>query len=94
MLYLVDHGEVQAKGDLVNRAHEAFDFRNNPWMKLIGLDRQFASDAEIEQNLNEAFSRGWLLDQEPLVITREGKEHLARQSKHHRSRATGTMVSP
>ena len=94
MLYLVDHGEVQTKQDLVNRAQQAFDFRNNQWMQLIGLDRQFANEAEIEQNLQEVLSRGWLLDQEPLTITQQGKEQLAQLSKRHRMRVTHTMVSP
>jgi Co/Zn/Cd efflux system component len=81
MLYLVDGQEVQTRGDLVERVRQAFDFRNNPWMKLIGLDRQFANDAAIEQSLKELFSRGWVIDQEPLIISYEGKEYLKRQSK-------------
>jgi hypothetical protein len=83
MLYVVDHLEVQTAGDLVDHAHRAFDFRNNPWMKLVGLDRQFANDSVIEQNLNELISRGWLVDQAPLIISSEGKEHLKRQTRPH-----------
>jgi Co/Zn/Cd efflux system component len=86
MLYLVDHGEVQTRDDLVDRAHQAFDFRNNPWMKLVGLDRQFANDAAIEQSLDELFSHGWVLNQEPLILSYEGKEYLKRQSKRRRGR--------
>ncbi len=84
MLYLVDHREVQTRDDLVDRVHQAFDFRNNPWMRLVGLDRQFASETEIEQNLNELFSQGWVVDQEPLLISQKGKEYLKRQMRHHR----------
>jgi Co/Zn/Cd efflux system component len=86
MLYLVDRREVQTRGDLVERARQAFDFRNNPWMKLMGLDRQFANDTAIEQNLNELFSRGWVVNQEPLIISNKGKEYLKRQNKLHQSR--------
>jgi Co/Zn/Cd efflux system component len=53
MLYLVDHGEVRTKAELVDRAHQAFDFRNNPWMKMVGLDRQFATVPNSEQILDE-----------------------------------------
>ena len=86
MLYLVNQCEVQTRDDLVDRVHQAFDFRNNPWMKLVGLDRQFAGETEIEQSLDELFSRGWVIDQKPLVITREGKEYLKRHNKHRRVR--------
>ena len=91
MLYLVDQREIRTRDDLVDRAHQAFDFQNNPWMKLIGLDRQFASEAEIKQSLDELFSRGWMIDQEPLAITREGKEYLERQKRHRRTRRVRTM---
>jgi Co/Zn/Cd efflux system component len=83
MLYLVDRQEVQTIGDVMDRARQAFDFRNNPWMKLIGLDWQFANDLVIEQNLNELISRGLLVDQEPLIISSEGKKHLKLQNKSH-----------
>jgi hypothetical protein len=83
MLYLVDRQEVRTIGDLMNCARQSFDFRNNPWMKLIGLDMQFASDLVIEQNLNELISRGWLVDQELLIISVEGKKHLNRHFKPH-----------
>jgi Co/Zn/Cd efflux system component len=82
MLYLVDHREVQTRADLVDRVHQAFDFRNNQWMKMVGLDRQFASETEIEQNLNELFSQGWVIDDKTLSISKAGKEYLRKQSKH------------
>jgi hypothetical protein len=93
MLFLVEHEEIQTKDELVSRAHQAFDFRNNPWMRLVGLDREFESDANVQQNLEELFSRGWLLDQHPLAITLEGKQHLARQDRRQRGRAVQTRLS-
>jgi hypothetical protein len=84
MLYLIDRHEVQTKEDLLNRVHEAFDFRDNQWMKMVGLDRQFASEAEIEQQLNELFSHGWVVDQDPLLISQIGREYLKKQNKHSR----------
>jgi Co/Zn/Cd efflux system component len=84
MLYLVDHREVQTRDDLVDRVHQAFDFRNNPWMKLVGLDRQFATDTIIEQILEEMFSQGLVVDQEPLILSPKGEECLKRQMRHHR----------
>jgi len=84
MLYLVDHKEVRTKSDLIDRVHEAFDFRKNQWMKMVGLDRQFANETEIEQNLNELFTQGWVIDAEPLSITKAGKNYLRKQSRHRR----------
>jgi Co/Zn/Cd efflux system component len=84
MLYLVDQREVQTRADLVERVHQAFDFRNNPWMKMIGVDRQFASETEVEQILDEIFSQGLLIGQEPLSISKAGNEYLRKQSKHRR----------
>ena len=82
MLYLVDRREVRTRSDLIGRVHEAFDFRNNQWMRMVGLDRQFASETEIEQNLNDLFSQGWVVDQEPLLISKKGKEYLKKQNTH------------
>ena len=84
MLYLVDQREVQTRADLLERVHKAFDFRNNPWMKMVGIDRQFASETVVEQILDELFSKGWVVDQEPLLISGEGREYLKRQMRHHR----------
>jgi Co/Zn/Cd efflux system component len=86
MLYLVDRQEVQTRDDLADRTRQAFDYRNNRWMKLVGLDRQFAGDTAIERNLNELFSRGWMVNQEPLIVSSEGKEYLKRQSKRRQGR--------
>lgn len=87
MLSLVARQEVQTRADLANRARQAFDFRYNPWMKLVGLDRQFASDATIVQSLNELFFHGWVLDQEPLIISETGMEYLNKRVKHQREQA-------
>jgi Co/Zn/Cd efflux system component len=84
MLYLVERGEVQTKRDIIARVHAAFDFRNNQWMKLVGLDRQFASETEIEQVLNGLFSQGWVIDQEPLIISEAGKTYLRKQNRNRR----------
>jgi Co/Zn/Cd efflux system component len=84
MLYLVDHQEVQTKSDLIDCARQAFDFRNNRWMKMVGLDRQFAPDPIIEQTLEEIFQNEWLIDQEPLTLSAKGKEYLLKQGKYHR----------
>ncbi|HTP07585.1 MAG TPA: cation transporter [Anaerolineae bacterium] len=85
MLYLVSHEAIQTRNDLMDRARQAFDFRGNPWMKLMGLDRQFASDMSIEQSLNELFSRGWVVDQEPLICSEQGKEYLKQQNRLRRT---------
>jgi Co/Zn/Cd efflux system component len=85
MLYLVDHREVQTRGELVERAQRAFDYRDNRWMKMVGLDRQFAPDPIIEQTLDEIFRHGWVIDQDPLIISLEGKEHLKKQRKQRRT---------
>ena len=86
MLYLVDQREVQTRADLVEHVHQAFDFRDNQWMKMVGLDRQFASETEIEHILDELFSQGWVVNQEPLLISQKGKKYLKRQSRHRRMR--------
>jgi hypothetical protein len=84
MLDLVDCQEVRTRAELVERACQAFDYRNNPWMELVGLNRRFASDKTVELNLNELFSRGWVLDQEPLLISEIGKEYLDKKGKRPR----------
>jgi Co/Zn/Cd efflux system component len=86
ILYLIDQGEVQTREDVTDRAHQAFDFRNNRWMKLVALDRQFASETEIEQNLNELCTQGLVVDQKPLLISEKGKEYLKQQNRHRRWR--------
>ena len=85
ILFLVDQREVRTKADLTDRAHQAFDFRSNPWMKMVGLDRRFASDADIEQVLNDLIQRHWLIDQVPLTISDEGKKYLSKRVKRRRT---------
>ena len=53
---------------------------------MVGLDRQFASETEIEHILDELFSQGWVVNQEPLLISQKGKKYLKRQSRHRRMR--------
>jgi hypothetical protein len=84
ILDLIDLQGGLAKGDLVNRALQAFDFRNNPWMKLIGLDRQFATETDIEQSLDQLIDHGWVADLEPLSLTLKGREFLKHQDKSSR----------
>jgi hypothetical protein len=86
MLYLVKGQGVQRRYELVDRARQTFDFRDNPWVKLLGMDRQFANDAVIERSVSELFSRGWVVDQEPLILSDAGKEYLRQQNKHRRRR--------
>jgi hypothetical protein len=81
MLSLLDQRKVRKRGDLAARVHQAFDFRNNPWMKSMGLDRELADGALIAKSLEELFSRGWVLDQEPLLISGVGREDLNKQGK-------------
>ena len=85
MLYLIEKRQVQTRDDLVERVRQALDLRSNPWMNLVGLDLQFASENEIEQVVDELFSRGWVIDPGPLVITPAGQEHLAQHNKHPRT---------
>ncbi|HUI90082.1 MAG TPA: cation transporter [Anaerolineales bacterium] len=92
MLYLIDRREVKAESDVIDRVHEAFDFRNNQWMKMVGLDRQFATETQIAQILNELFSQGWVIDREPLSLSKAGKEYLRKQGQHHRRRGALTAI--
>jgi hypothetical protein len=82
MLNMVECQEIQSREELVDCARRAFDYRENRWMKLIGLDRQFVDVLGIEQVLRDLFSRGWLADQETLIITNEGKEYLNKHKRH------------
>ena len=72
ILGLIHCGDAQTKGDLIDRAHNAFDFQGNPMMRLLGFDRQFANDKDIDRILDQLISRGWVIDQEPLTMSQEG----------------------
>jgi Co/Zn/Cd efflux system component len=82
MLYLVEHQEVKTEAELVERARQAFDYRNNIWMKLVGLDRQFADDEAITRSLNELVTRGLTLDHDPLALSPEENDGLTPVLSH------------
>jgi Co/Zn/Cd efflux system component len=86
MLTLVDRQEVQTRSELMERTRQAFDYRDNRWMRMMGLDRQFASDPVIAENLDELFSSSWLEDQSPLMLSHKGKKYLQRKNKGRGSR--------
>lgn len=83
-LYLVESQQVRTKPELLERLQRFFDFRDNPWMKAVGLDRQIATDALIEQTLDEIIQSGWVIDKEPLILSEEGKNYLNKPNRRHR----------
>ena len=89
MLTLVDRQEVQTRSELMERARQAFDYRDNLWMSMMGLDRQFASDPVIVENLDKLFSNGWLEDQSPLMLSHKGKKYLQRKNERTRGKPRG-----
>ena len=87
MLSLLDQQEVCTRGDLAAHVHPAFDFRHNPWMKSMGLDRELADGALTAKAWRSLFSRGWVLDQELLLISDVGREYLKKHGKDQRKRS-------
>ena len=79
MLSLVEHQEVRSRDELATQIKQGVDFRDNPWLKSVGLNRQLASDSVIEQGLDKLFSEGWVVDQEPLILSSKGIELLAKR---------------
>jgi hypothetical protein len=89
---MVDRREVQTRGELAAHIRQAVDFQDNPWLKSVGLNQQLLADPVIEQSLDELFSGGWVVDQEPLALSLKGKEYVRRQDRRHRRRfAPGTQ---
>jgi hypothetical protein len=86
MLSMVDRREVRTRDELAAHIRQAVDFQDNPWLKSVGLNRQLLADSVIEQGLGELFSGGWVIDQEPLILSPRGKEYVERQSRRHRRR--------
>jgi hypothetical protein len=82
MLNLAADGGVRTKSDLIDRMRRAVDFRDNPWMRAAGFGRQLAPDALLDSVLEEGIRLGWLVDAEPLVVSRKGRELLARHARH------------
>jgi hypothetical protein len=93
MLQLINQRKVQARANLVERVRRDFDFRNNPWMKVVGLDRQFVYETEIEQDLNELFACGLVFNEESPVVSQAGKKYLKWHQKHRRVRKVLTLAS-
>ena len=88
MLSLADGGEVRSRSDLIEGVRRAIDFRGNPWMKAAGLDHQLATDAMLEEVLEESIRGGYILDGNPVRVTETGRQFLARQAGHRgRSRS-------
>jgi cation diffusion facilitator family transporter len=84
MLYLVERENVLTRAELRARAHQAFDFSDNPALRGFGLDRQGDTGELIEQSLHELSESGWLAGDERLSVTDAGREHLGRVSKRTR----------
>ena len=82
MLSLVEEGEVKCKSDLIERMRRAVDFGDNPWMKAVGLDHQLATDALLEEVLQECVRGGFILDEGPISVTETGKRFLSRHADH------------
>jgi hypothetical protein len=78
MLYLVEKEKVATQAELRARASQAFDFSDNPALRGLGLDRQREAGDLVEQSLQTLYERGWLVGEEQLNATDEGREHLNR----------------
>jgi hypothetical protein len=91
-MYLVESRQVRTKPELLERVRRSVDFRDNPWMQAVGLDRQFATDPLIEQTLDEIFRQGWVIDQEPLILSEEGEKYLKKPNRHRRRRRFSAML--
>jgi len=87
MLSMVDGQEVRTRDELATCIRQAVDFQDNPWLKSVGLNRQLLADSVIEQGLDELFSGGWVVDQEPLILSPKGKEYVERHTRRHRRRS-------
>lgn len=90
-MYLVESQQVQTKPELLERVRRHIDFRDNPWMQAVELNRQLATDPLIEQTLDEIFQRGWVIDQEPLILSAEGEKYLKKPNRHRRRRRFSAM---
>jgi ferrous-iron efflux pump FieF len=90
-LYLVESQQVRTRPELLERVRRFVDFRDNPWMQAVGLDRQLATDPLIEQTLDEIFQQGWVIDQEPLILSEEGEKYLEKPNRHRRRRRFSAM---
>jgi hypothetical protein len=85
MLSLIEQQIVRTKTDLVEHIRQGVDFRENPWFQAVGLNQPLATEALLEQTLEEIIQRGWVIDQEPLLITEKGKKYLDKPKKIHKS---------
>ncbi|MBN1538178.1 MAG: cation transporter [Anaerolineales bacterium] len=93
MLFLVENDKVVTRDELRARAHQAFDFSDNPALRGFGIDRQSDTSELIDQSLQELFEGEWLTDTEPLHITDAGREHLRRMVKRTRGERHHLSVS-
>jgi hypothetical protein len=84
MLFLVDRGEAQTRGDLAAQLRQVSDLRDNPWLRAVGLNRQIMGDTAQEESLDSLFCEGWVLDQKPLALTSKGRKQLRRRIGRHR----------
>jgi Cation efflux family len=85
-LSLVESQQVETKPELLERVRRFVDFKDNPWMQAVGLGRQLATDPLIEQTLDEIFKQGWVIDQEPLILSEEGKKYIRKKPNRRRRR--------
>jgi len=81
MLSLIDGGQARTRRDLSAMICAAMDYRENPWMKSAGLDRQLVSDETIGAELDALVAEGLVNDQDPLALSPKGKA-LVNHRKH------------
>jgi hypothetical protein len=86
MLDFIGRGEAHTRAELIERIRRTVDFRENPWMQAVGLDRQLAPDALIESVVEESVRKGLFRDGEPLVLSEKGRELLAGQTRRRQRR--------
>jgi hypothetical protein len=77
MLYLVGKQGVDTPSALLNRARQALDFNRIPAVRAMGLSQSGEQDSQqVEQNLSELFSHGWLVGEDHLTLTDAGRKQL------------------
>jgi hypothetical protein len=62
MLGPIERGDAATTAELIDRVRCAVDFRENPWMQAVGLDRQLAPDALIESVMAEGIRQNLFTD--------------------------------
>jgi hypothetical protein len=93
ILRFAEGGEMRNKTELRERVLRTVDFRDNPWMQAMGLDRQLAAQDHIERLIGETVQNGWVIDSEPVSLSEEGLQYLARSHRAHRRHGRRTPMT-